>query len=119
MGVKLTIKGVKEIIVLDEIRFETAEEFFENLTLEIPPPGVVVVNWVEGIVFKHTTFPWTETTIKEYIENGRIYFSALKYTPMKEYNRSISRNGVTFLVRKIKTPVLVEVVRELKKRLEG
>jgi len=118
MGIKLTIKGAKEVVVLDEIRFETADEFFEDLMLGIPH-GTIGVNWAEGIVFQHTSFPWTETTIKEYIENDRIYFSVLRYAPMEEYKRNISKNGVIFVIRKIKTPILVEIAKELKKRLEG
>ena len=117
MVVKLTIKGVEEVIVLDEIKFKSADEFFEDLALGIPH-GTIAVNWAEGVVFQHNSFPWTETTAREYIEKGRIYWASVKYAPMKDYKKSVSKNGVIFVIRKVRAPVLVEVAKELRKRLE-
>ena len=117
MGVKLITKGAEEIIVLDEIKFDTADEFFEELSLGALP-GRIVVNWANGVVFQHISLPWNDITAREYIENGRIYWSALRYAPMKEYKPRVSKNDVVFLIRKVKTPILVEVASILKKRLE-
>ncbi len=116
LDIKLIIKGAKEIIVLDEIRYDNEEEFFNDLTLG-DKYGLIAVNWAEGIVFQHQSFPWTETTIREYIEKDRLYFSFIKYAPMKEYKERITKNGMLIVIRKIKTPILVSVAKELKKRL--
>ena len=35
--VKLTVRGAKEIIVVDEIKFDSPEEFFEDLAKGHPP----------------------------------------------------------------------------------
>jgi hypothetical protein len=116
--VELVIKGAKEIVVLDEIRFNSAEEFFRDIAIGLPP-GEITVNWADGVVFLHSAFPWTEITIKEYIDHGRIYWSFVKYAPMESYKDKIPIDHVIFHVKKVKVPILIEVVKELKKRLEG
>lgn len=116
MEINLVIKGAKEIVILDEIKYKNAEEFFEDLTLGTKH-GTVYVNWAEGIVFQHQSFPWTETTIREYIDKGRIYFSFLMYAPMEEYKDKITKNDLEIVIRKTRTPILVAVAKELRRRL--
>jgi len=116
--VKLTVKGVKEILVLDDIKYETAEEFFRDMALG-SPPGEVTVNWADGVVFTHLALPWNDVTSKEYIEHERLYWSYIRYAPMKEYKDKIVEGSVVFHIRKTRVPILVEVAKELKKRLEG
>ncbi len=118
IGVKLITKGAKEIIVLDEIQFETVDELLEDLSIG-HPPGQMVLNWANGIIFHHISLPWTDVTAKEYIENGRIYWSALRYAPMKEYKDRISKNNVLFLIRKVRTPILLEVTKILREKIEN
>jgi hypothetical protein len=114
--VELIIKGANEIVVLDEIKFDSAEEFFRDVAAGLPP-GEITVNWADGVVFLHSAFPWTETTIKEYVEHGRIYWSYVKYAPMENYEERVTRDHVIFLIRKTRTPLLVEIAKELKRRL--
>ena len=116
-NVKLITKGAREIIVLDEIKFETVDELLEELSIG-HPPGQIILNWANGVVFQHISLPWTDVTAKEYIENGRIYWSALRYAPMEEYKDRISKNGLLFLIRKVRTPILVEVTKILREKLE-
>jgi len=41
--VKLTVKGVKEILVLDDIRYESAEEFFRDLAFGLLPARLQLI----------------------------------------------------------------------------
>jgi len=56
-------------------------------------------------------------TSKEYIEHERLYWAYVRYAPMKEYKDRVVEGNVVFRVRKTNVPILVEVARELKKRL--
>lgn len=114
--VKLISKGVNEIVVLDELKYESTDEFFKDVALGLPPCEIAV-GWFDGIVFHYAGFPWNEVTVKEYIDHGRIYWALLMYAPMKEYREKIVEGNVVFQVKKVKNPVLMEVVRELKKKL--
>jgi len=114
--VKLTVKGVKEIFVLDDIKYENAEEFFRDLALG-SPPGEITVNWAEGVIFTHSVLPWNDVTTKEYIEQERLYWSFVRYAPMKEYKDRVVEGNVVFRIRKSNVPILVEVAKELKKKL--
>jgi len=115
--VKLTVKDVKEIVVLDDIMYESAEEFFRDLALGAPP-GEITVNWVDGVVFIHSAFPWNDVTSKRYIEYGRLYWTYVRYAPMKEYKDRVVEGNVVFRIRKTRVPILIEVAKELKKRLK-
>jgi len=114
---KIHVKGVEEIIIIDEIKYENEEDFFNDLSLGLPHARISV-NWAEGIVFLHESLPWTDTTIKEYIEKGKIYWSYVRYAPMEKYQPTISKNGVVFVVRKTNVPALIDVAKELKKRIK-
>ncbi len=112
----MTVRGAKEIIVIDEIKFSSAEEFFEDLARG-HPPGEVAVNWANGVVFIHLSFPWNEITVREYIEHGRIYWSSIKYAPMEKYEDKVIKDHVIFHIRKVRTPILVKIAEELRKKL--
>ena len=114
--VKLVTKGAKEIIVLDDIQYPNAEEFFRDIALG-HPPGEITVNWSEGVVFTHSAFPWNEITAKEYVEYGRLYWLYVRYAPMKEYKDRVVEGNVVFRIRKIKVPILIEVARELRRKM--
>jgi len=114
--VKLSVKSVKEIVVLDDVKYDTAESFFKDLALGMPP-GEVTVNWADGVIFTHSAFPWSEATIKEYIEHDKIYWSHVRYAPMKEYKDRVVEGNVVFRIRKTEIPILLEIAKELKRRL--
>ena len=114
--VELVIKGVKEIVILDEIAFRTAEEFFKDTALG-HPPGEIPVNWANGVIFIHASLPWNEVTTREYAEHGRIYWSYIKYAPMKEYREKVVEGNVIFRIRKTRVPTLIEVAEKLRERL--
>lgn len=116
MNVKLTTKGVEEIVVLDEVKYESANELFEDISLG-RPPGEIVLNWAEGVVFIHESIPLSnETALKEWIDKNRIYWLYIWYAPMEKYEDVIVKGNVTIKIRKVKTPILIEVAKELKKR---
>ncbi|MGC8577956.1 MAG: hypothetical protein ACP5M7_08220 [Thermoproteota archaeon] len=103
---------------MDEIRYKSADELFEEISLGMPP-GEIVLNWAEGVVFIHEPILLNnETTIREWIEKGRLYWLSVRYAPMEEYKENVVKSTVTIRIRKIKTPILIEVAKELKKRCE-
>jgi len=94
----------------------TLRNFLKDLALGMIS-GEIIVNWAEGIVFFHQALPWNEITSKEYIENDRLYWSFVRYAPMKEYKDRIVEGNVIFRINKTRAPILIEVAKELKKRL--
>lgn len=86
--VEFRYEPFREVIVMEIIKFQTPDDLarFANIIAGGKTPGLY---WANGIAILHFSLPpTTETTSKELVEKGRIYWTLLSYAMMPQY-RSI------------------------------
>ncbi len=115
--VQVTYRPIKEIVILDYVKFPTAQELVKNMI--IPPGAPAVLYWAEGVVFLPFPLnPNNEKIVEELIE-GRGYWMIVSFAPMPTYNSMISaEKGPEALVINVsRSKTLSSVARWLKEML--
>ena len=119
MSVRVTYKPIKEIVILEAIRYSSVEDFVRSLEPALKAGQPVVLLWAEGIVLQHSPLPpTTEFLVKEHIK-GRVYWSHVAYAPMPKYESTIKVGALEIPIIKAEAPALIEAARWLKARAGG
>jgi hypothetical protein len=111
--VKIKYDPFKEIIVMEQTRFDTPEDLarFTNIVAGGKTAGIY---WTSGMAFVY--FPLsinTETAARELVENRRIYWAFLSYTPMPTYKLLIeTKERIIVPVLNMSTNPLFQKVAE-------
>ncbi|RLI46800.1 hypothetical protein DRO64_00340 [Candidatus Bathyarchaeota archaeon] len=89
----------KQIIIHEYSYYDTVEDLIRG-TFAGAPPGVTAgpLRWVDGIVLRHTTYPMTDTVVKELIE-GRVHWDHVAFAPMEEYRPTIHLEDMQITVK--------------------
>ncbi|HUW49148.1 MAG TPA: hypothetical protein VMW36_10440 [Patescibacteria group bacterium] len=83
--VVVTYEPFKEVVVMDRDYFATPEEIARFASI-IAGGKTAGLYWAEGVVFLYFPLPAsTETTAKELVEKGRVYWTFLAYSYMPKY----------------------------------
>ena len=84
-NVVVTYEPFKEVVVMDRDYFATPEEIARFASI-IAGGKTAGLYWAEGVVFLYFPLPAsTETTAKELVEKGRVYWTFLGYSYMPKY----------------------------------
>ncbi|MEM2506014.1 MAG: hypothetical protein QXF61_03085 [Nitrososphaeria archaeon] len=89
-GIILTeveFRPIKKIVILEDVSYDSLDDFFVAITTGLPPGSSIVVLWAEGVVFAHSSMPLSEAIVKERVE-GTVYWNFVQYAKMDEYKRN-------------------------------
>ena len=116
---EVEFKEIKKIVILEEVRYSSEEEFYDAVIKEVSPDYPVIVLWAEGVVFKHTTMPVDlEDFAKRYADKGVVYWSNVLYAKKEEYEEEREIEMHTIKIVKAPAPALVDAAKALRARLE-
>ncbi|MCS6769822.1 MAG: hypothetical protein NZ570_05235 [Candidatus Caldarchaeum sp.] len=115
--VEIVYNPVKEIVVLEYIKYPTADELIRNMIL--PPGQPAVLYWADGVVFLPIPLVANNTKVIEEIMNGRLYWMSVSFAPLPNYSQMLSaEKGPEALVINVsRSQTLSTVARWLKQRL--
>ena len=116
--VSVVYSPIKEVVVMEYIRYDSPEELLRNMIL--PPGQPAVLYWAEGVVFYPVPLlPNTNRVVEELLNNGRIYWSIVSFADMQEYSSMVAaEKGPEALVINVsRSKVLREVAKWLRERL--
>ncbi|HUV80715.1 MAG TPA: hypothetical protein VMW40_07865 [Candidatus Bathyarchaeia archaeon] len=117
---EIEFKEIKKIVVLEEVRYSSEEEFYGVVIEGVSPDFPVIVLWAEGVIFRHIPIPTDlEEFAKRYADEGVIYWSNVMYAKKEKYEKEKSVGMHTIRIVKTTTPALIDAAKALKKRLEG
>lgn len=115
--VKISYMPVKELIILEMVEY-SLRELADTCALLIEAGRPVVLNWAEGVAFHHQPLPFnTKELMKERLR-GRIYWASVIYSPMPEYQSIIKVGTRDIPVLATPNPVLKQVARWMRNRVE-
>ena len=114
--VEIIHSPVKQLIIMEYIRFPNAEELVKNMILQPGQPAVLY--WAEGVIFLPIPVPANNTKVIEELLNGRTYWMSVSYALMPTYSTMISaEKGPEALVINVsRSHLLSQVARWLKER---
>jgi hypothetical protein len=115
--VTVTYRPIKEIVILDYVKFPTAQELVKNMVIQ--PGAPAVLYWAEGVVFLPVPLnPNNEKVVEELME-GRGYWMAVSFAPMPTYSSMLSaeKGPEALVVNVSRSKTLSSVARWLKERL--
>jgi hypothetical protein len=116
---EMEFKEIKKIVVLEEIRYSSEEDFYEVVIGGVSPDFPVIVLWAEGVIFKHISIPTDlEEFAKRYADEGVIYWSNVMYAKKEKYEKEKSVGMHTIRIVKTTTSALIDAAKALRKRLE-
>ena len=116
---EVEFKGIKKIVVLEELRYSSEEAFFEAVIEGVEPDVPVTVLWAEGVVFRHTPLSIDlEEFAKRYADEGVIYWSVVMYAKKERYEEEKRVGMHTIKITKPASTALMDVAKELSKRFE-
>lgn len=116
---EIEFKEIKKIIVLEEVRYSSEEEFYKAVIKDVSPDFPVMVSWAEGVVFRHTPIPTDlEEFAKRYADEGVVYWSNVMYARKEEYEEEKEIEMHTIKIIKAPAPALIDAAKALRKRLE-
>ncbi|MDI6884860.1 MAG: hypothetical protein QMD22_00635 [archaeon] len=116
---EVEFKGIKKIVILEEVKYSSEEEFYKAVIQEVSPDFPVIVLWAEGVIFKHTPMlPDLEEFAKRYADEGVVYWANVLYAKKEEYEEEKEIEMHTIKIIKAPAPALVDAAKALRKRLE-
>lgn len=115
--VEIIYNPIKQVVIMETVRYPTADELVKNMIL--PPGQPAVLYWAEGIVFLPIPLPMNNTKAIEELLSGKIYWMSVSYAPMPTYSAMLSaEKGPEALVINVsRSGVLTQVAKWLKERL--
>lgn len=117
--VEIVYSPVKAIVILEYIKYSTAEELIRNLLL--PPGQPAVLYWAEGVVFFPIPLAANNTKVVEELMNGRIYWMSVSFAPMTAYTPMLSaeKGPEAMVINVSRSQTLSQVAKWLKERLQA
>ncbi|MEM4408344.1 MAG: hypothetical protein QXI19_06340 [Candidatus Caldarchaeum sp.] len=117
--VEIVYSPVKTIVIMEYVKYSTAEELIRNLLL--PPGQPAVLYWAEGVVFFPTPFAANNTKVVEELMNGRIYWMSVSFAPMTAYTPmlSVEKGPEAMVINVSRSQTLSQVAKWLKERLQA
>jgi len=96
MAIKVSHVPRKEVIIHEISIYDTPEQLIRSNTIGAPPNAVLVLKWINGVLFTFTAFPLggDSTISKETIE-GRLHWDHVSFTSMPDYQERLEFVGVT------------------------
>jgi len=91
---------VKELVIKEVLFFDSVEELarFANIAAGGRPTGIY---WANGVAFLYYPLPLTtKLTVSKLIEEGRLYWALVCFSPMPRYERIVETK------EKIMVPVM-------------
>jgi hypothetical protein len=116
--VNISYSPFKEIVVLEKTYFNSPEEI-ARFTSVIAGGKLAGLYWVDGIVFLYFPLPASTSAVaKELLENRKVFWTFVGYTPMPKYNPVIeTKEKMIVPVVDISTdPILRSVAHWLKEQ---
>lgn len=115
--VEISYMPAKELIILEMVEYGL-QEMADTCALLIEAGRPVVLNWAEGVAFHHQPLPFnTKELMKERLR-GRIYWASVIYSQMPEYQSIIKVGTRDIPVLATPNPVLQQVARWMRNRVE-
>jgi hypothetical protein len=115
--VTVSHRPIKEVVILDYVKFPNAQELVKNMVIQ--PGAPAVLYWAEGVVFLPVPLnPNNEKVVEELIE-GRVYWMVVSFAPMPTYSSMLSaeKGPEALVVNVSRSKTLSSVARWLKERL--
>lgn len=115
--VTVSHRPIKEVVILDYVKFPSAEELVKNMVIQ--PGAPAVLYWAEGVVFLPVPLnPNNEKVVEELME-GRVYWMVVSFAPMPTYSSmlSVEKGPEALVVNVSRSKTLSGVARWLKERL--
>ncbi|MEM2095174.1 MAG: hypothetical protein QXX19_01440 [Candidatus Caldarchaeum sp.] len=115
--VEIVYSPLKEIVVLEYIKYPTADELIRNMLL--PPGQPAVLYWADGVVFLPIPLASNNTKVVEELMSGRVYWMSVSFAPLPNYTQMLSaEKGPEALVINVsRSPTFSAVAKWLKQRL--
>ena len=116
--VTVTYNPIKEVVVMEYIRYQSPEELLRNIIL--PPGQPVILYWAEGVVFHPIPLLPNNDKIIEELIKGRVYWSIVSFAEMPQYSGMISaeKGPEALVVNVSRSRVLRSVAKWLNERLK-
>lgn len=114
---EIKFRPVKEIVILEEIEYDTPKDLFKDLIAGTPSGASVVALWAEGIVFRHNGLPLKVESVAKERMKGKVYWSDVKYAKMPEFRESETVDSGSVGIVKAEAPALKEVAKKLRERI--
>jgi len=116
---EIEFKEIKKIVILEEVRFSSEEEFYKAVIREVSPDYPVMVLWAEGVIFKHTPIATDlEEFAERYADEGIVYWSNVQYARKEKYEEEKEIEMRTIKIIKAPSPALIDAAKALRKRLD-
>ena len=87
--VKVTYSPIEEVVIVEHTQYPL--DLFIELE-GIPARAgqfVTPLNWVEGVIFRHLSFPSEESVLEE-LRKGRVYWVHVAFALMPEFKPQVS-----------------------------
>ncbi|UVS70196.1 hypothetical protein [Nitrososphaera viennensis] len=117
---EISIEPWKKLIVHEVIEYD-----FEDLVRIVLSQsraaggGIASMNWCNGLVFQHATFPDTESVVREKLK-GTIHYSSVVFAKKDKFERQIVKeNGTLNLVDVSANPIFFQLTEALKSAHAG
>lgn len=114
---EIEFRPTKKIVVLDEHKYNSADDLFAEMITGVAPDVSITLLWVEGVVFGYVALPPESEVIVKHGIQGTIYLSVVKYAKMDKYQSEKSVGNHTIKIVKAPSPALVDLAKKLKERL--
>ena len=102
----------KEIIIHEYTKYNTSEEFIENLVLGAPAGSIANLRWADGLLFAFKTFPSDPLTTKDLFE-GKVHWNHVSFALMPKYKEQvITKSGVTVVIGNVSKNPSFQAVAE-------
>lgn len=115
--VEIVHQPVKELVIMEYIRFPSAEELVRNMML--PPGQPAVLYWAEGVAFLPIPVPTNNAKVVEELLNGRVFWMSVSFAPMANYSPmlSVEKGPEAMVINVSRSNLLTQVARWLKSKL--
>ncbi len=116
--VTITYSPIKEVVIMEYIKYSSPEELVKNMILSPGQPAVLY--WAEGVVFYPIPLVPNNERIVDELLKGRIFWSVVSFAAMPSYSTMIAaEKGPEALVINVsRSRVLSEVARWLGEQLK-
>lgn len=111
----------KEVTVRSYMRYKNANELARSMTAPIPRGQVNKIGnlfWANGILFRHFTFPSSDSLTKEYM-SGHLPIDHIEYAPMPQFQHEVRGDDIAVTLIDVTNHILFnELTKWIKTKLE-